>query len=59
MAINVSVDEKQYEIILSALTDKIAELETTNFVQKCKIENLEKALADAEHTLKLKEEKLS
>lgn len=49
------MNEKQYEIILAALADKIKEQDTTIFVQKCRIESLENALAEAERN-KEKEE---
>lgn len=47
----MAINEKQYETILAALADKIKEQEMTIFVQSCKIENLEKALAEAEYHL--------
>lgn len=45
----MAITETQYETILSALADKIKEQETTIFVQKCKIESLEKRIAEAEN----------
>lgn len=45
----MAIKEAQYETILSALADKIKEQETTIFVQKCKIESLEKRIAEAEN----------
>lgn len=47
----MAINEKQYETILAALADKIKEQESTIFVQNCRIENLEKALAEAEYHL--------
>ena len=44
----MAINEKQYETILAALADKIKEQETTIFVQNCKIESLEKRIAEAE-----------
>ena len=41
------MQQEQYEIILSALTDKIKSQEQKINIQKWKIEGLEKALADA------------
>jgi hypothetical protein len=45
----MAITEKQYETILVALADKIKEQETTIFVQKCKIESLEKRVTEAEN----------
>ena len=53
----MAINEKQYETILAALADKIKEQETTIFVQNCKIESLEKALAEAEKAGKATPEK--
>lgn len=44
----MAINETQYETILTALADKIKEQETTIFVQKCRIESLEKTLEEAE-----------
>ena len=41
--------EKQYETILAALADKIKEKEETIFLKNCKIESLEKRIAEAEN----------
>lgn len=43
--------EKQYDVILSALADKLAEKDTTIACQKWEIENLKKKLAEAEYHL--------
>lgn len=47
----MAINEKQYETILAALADKIKEQETTILLQNYKIDNLEKALAEAEYHL--------
>jgi hypothetical protein len=51
----MSLNETQYETILTALADKIKEQETTIFVQSCRIEALEKTLAEAEAYAKKKD----
>ena len=42
------MQKEQYEIILSALADKIKSQEETINIQKWQIDRLEKALADAD-----------